>query len=126
MGKKITLAILLLLVVGGAVLQNIYIKGTTEKLIDSLKSVETALGEGDLSEASAAADEFGTEWEKEKKLFEALFEHDEVDIISASVKSLQSYCRTGARDEALACVSETIFYIEHIKEIDTLGWENIF
>ncbi len=126
MGKKITLAVLLLLVIGGAVVQNIYVRSTTQRLITSLKSVQAALDNSDITAAAAAADEFGAEWEKDKKMFEALFEHGEVDSISSSVKRLKSYCRTGSSEEALACVSETIFYIQHIKEIDTLGWENIF
>lgn len=126
MGKKIVLSILLLLVIGGSILQNIYISGTTEELTDSLKIIRAELDINDLSSASDAADSFCEEWEKHKRLFEALFEHKEVDSISATVKSLQSYCKTGFKEEALANIEEAIFYIEHIKEIDSLGWENVF
>ncbi len=126
MGKKIALAVLLLLVVGGAVLQNIYISGATQKLLASLQEVQSALQNDDFSAAADAADNLAAEWDKEQKLFEALFEHKEVDSISASMKSLQSFCRSGAKKDALSVVSEASFYIEHIKGIDSLGWENVF
>lgn len=126
MAKKIVLAVLLLLVVGGAVLQNIYIGSATEELTADLERVKAALEEGDLNAAAAAADIFSSKWEKKKSSFEAFFEHKEVDSISSSAKSLQSYCHTGPKEEALANVSAAIFYVEHIRNIDTLGWENVF
>ena len=54
------------------------------------------------------------------------FEHEEVDIISSTVKSMQSYCETKAREEALAEVAAAAHYIEHIQEIDCVRWENVF
>lgn len=126
MGKRIALAVLLLLVVAGAVLQNIFVSGATESLTDSLKTIKAALEKEDYPAAVAAADKFSEEWEQKKSLFETLFEHKEVDTISASAKSLQSYCHTASKEEALAGISESLFYIEHIKDIDTLTLENVF
>jgi predicted nucleic acid-binding Zn-ribbon protein len=126
MVRKIVLAVLLLFVVGCAVLQNIYINNTTEELTAGLEKVRTALEEDDLQAAAAAADVFNTEWEEKKASFEAFFEHKEVDSISSSAKTLQSYCHTGQKEEALAHVAASIFYVEHIRDIDKLGWENVF
>ncbi len=126
MAKKIALAVLLLLVVGVAVLQNIYIGSATEELIADLEKVRSALEKDDLGAAAAAADMFSSKWEEKKRAFEAFFEHKEVDSISSTAKSLQSYCHTGSKEEALAHVSAAIFYVEHIRDIDTLGWENVF
>lgn len=126
MGKKIALAVLLIIVVGGAVLQNIYINGATKELVSDLESVKTALEKNDINAASDAADEFNTKWDKKRSAYEAFFEHKEVDSISSSAKSLQSYCHTGSREEALADVAAALFYIEHIKDIDAFGWENVF
>lgn len=126
MAKKITLAILLLVMVGGAILQNIYVHNATEELTSDLERVKTALDEDDYAAASAAADEFCANWEKSKDKFEAFFEHKEVDSISAAAKSLQSLCYSGAKEDALSHIAEELFYINHIKDIDTLGWENVF
>ena len=126
MGKKIALAVLFILVVGGAVLQNIYINNATEELIYDLENVRTALEQNNMAVAAVAADKFNTNWEEKKSAFEAFFEHKEVDSISSAAKTVQSYCYTDSREEALAHVSAAQFYIEHIKDIDTLGWENVF
>ena len=126
MARKITLALLLLLMVGGSILQNHYVDNATQELTRDLEQVKTALENDDFTLAAAAADMFCANWEKEKRKFEALFEHKEVDSISAAAKSLQSYCHTASKEEALAQISEAAFYINHIKDIDTLQWENVF
>ncbi len=126
MVKKIALAVLLLLAVGGAVLQNIYIHNATDELVANLEKVKTALEKDDIDAAIKAADEFNSEWDEKKSSFEAFFEHKEVDSISSTAKSLQSYCRSGSKEEALAHVSAAMFYVEHIRDIDTLSWENVF
>jgi hypothetical protein len=125
MGKKITLALLLLLMVGGAILQNIYVNNATEELTSDLERVKTALEQDDFSAATAAADEFNANWEKEKSKFEAFFEHKEVDNISAAAKSLQSLCYSGSKEDALSHIAEEMFYINHIRDIDAIGWENV-
>ncbi|MGE5495644.1 MAG: DUF4363 family protein [Burkholderiales bacterium] len=126
MAKKIMLALLLLLMIGGSILQNHYVDNATMELTRDLEQVKTALENDDFALAAEAADTFCANWEKEKRKFEALFEHKEVDSISAAAKSLQSYCHTGAKEEALAHISAAAFYINHIKDIDTLEWENVF
>lgn len=126
MVKKIILAVLLLLVIGGSVLQNIYINNATDELMADLEKVRSALEADDIPSAAAAADVFSSKWEEKKSSFEALFEHKEVDSISSSAKSLQSYCHTGEKEQALANVAAALFFVEHIKDIDTLSWENVF
>jgi hypothetical protein len=126
MGKKITLTVLLLLVLAGTLLQYSYIKSATEKLTRKLDAVQSALASDDASSAIDAADAFCTTWEKEKNLYQMLFEHDEVDVISATAKSIDSYCRSEDTAHALAEIATIRYYIEHIKEIDSLSWENIF
>lgn len=126
MAKKITLALLLLLMIGGAILQNIYVDNATQDLTQDLKKVQSALEADDFTAAAGAADTFCANWEKEKSKFEAFFEHKEVDSISAAARSLQSLCYSAAKEDALSHIAEELFYINHIRDIDTLGWENIF
>jgi hypothetical protein len=124
--KKITLAVLLLLMVGGAILQNIYVNNATEELTKDLERVKSALDADDYTAAAAAADEFMANWDREKDKFEAFFEHKEVDSISASAKSIQSLCYSGSKKDALSRIAEEMFYINHIRDIDALNWANVF
>lgn len=126
MGKRITLAVLLILVLGGTLLQYIYIKNATEKLTGKLDQIQSALESDDMTGAVGAADAFCKTWEEEKNLYQMLFEHEEVDVISANAESIASFCRTGEAPHALADIAALKYHINHIKEIDSLRWENIF
>jgi predicted Holliday junction resolvase-like endonuclease len=116
MAKRIAIIVLLIIIFGGALWQHIYISGATDKLASQLDKINDALNTEDFSTALNRAQTFKENWEKEKHLFETLFEHEEVDLISASTARLQQLCET----------AETLYYIKHIHEIDSVKWENIF
>jgi hypothetical protein len=126
MGKNITLIALLLLMLGGAIWQNVYIGQSADELTNSLEQVSTALEQGDADAALRKARDFDARWQKEKSAYEALFEHKEVDTISAKARSLIPLCADSTLPEARALADETLFYLDHIKAIDGLSWENIF
>ncbi len=126
MAKKITLAVLIVLLLGGAWWQNAFINGATERLTAPLAKVRKALEKEDFDEAHAAAETFLAMWEKEKQTYEALFDHDDIDMISAIAKRMKSYCSTRFGQAALAETHALLFYINHLRDIDNLGWENIF
>ena len=125
MGKKILMLILLALMLGGAVWQGVFINASTDSLTGQLEQVIDALNQNDTEKAAQAADDFDTAWQSQKFAYEALFEHKEVDIISASSKKLPSLCKPISIPEALATAQEILFYIEHVRDIDAVGWENI-
>ncbi|MDD5018021.1 MAG: DUF4363 family protein [Eubacteriales bacterium] len=126
MGKKIALVLLLILMLGGALLQNIYVSKATAELTGDLEKITSALNAGNHQSAVSAADTFSANWEKEKPVFEALFEHDEVDIISATAKSIQSLCISNETADALSEIAAASYYIDHIMEINSIRLENIF
>ena len=126
MGKKIALCVLLALVAAAALLQNIYVRGATEELVKGLEEVRSALQNDDFASARAAADSFAESWENKKDMFEAFFEHKEVDSISAAAATIRSLCYTGSKEDALAQIAGEVFYIEHIRDIDGFRWQNIF
>jgi predicted Holliday junction resolvase-like endonuclease len=126
MAKRIAIIVLLIIIFGGALWQHIYISGATDKLASQLDKINDALNTEDFSTALNRAQTFKENWEKEKHLFETLFEHEEVDLISASTARLQQLCAESNKSEALAETAETLYYIKHIHEIDSVKWENIF
>jgi len=67
MAKKIMLALLLLLMIGGSILQNHYVDNATMELTRDLEQVKTALENDDFALAAEAADTFCANWEKEKR-----------------------------------------------------------
>lgn len=125
MGKTIVMLILLALLLGAAVWQSAFIDNTTDTLVDHVQQVIDALDHNDTEKAAQAAYDFDTAWQRQKFTYEALFEHKEVDIISASSKKLPDLCTPSLTPEALAAAHELLFYVEHIRDIDCVGWENI-
>ncbi len=126
MGKTITLIALLLLMLGGALWQSHYISEATEKLIDALEQVKQPLIENNAEKAAKAAAAFCQLWEQEKNTFSALFEHNEVDMISYKARSVKAFCVKGRVPDALALVEEMLVQVRHINAIDRVEWENIF
>lgn len=126
MGKKIVISALLVLILAAALVENFYVKNAAEALTESLVHVQNALALGDDDGARDAAQKFSDEWENEKQRLEALFNHEEVDIISATAKRIETYCIAGDRDDALAEVAAGLFYINHLYEMIGVRWENIF
>ena len=126
MVNRIAMIALLMLVLVGALLQNIYLNNATDRLVDHLEEVKTALEEDNASAAVDAVNTFCSIWDKEKSIYEMLFEHNEVDIISATVSSMRSYCISGDQANALANNAAAAYYIEHILQMDNLHCHNIF
>jgi len=126
MAKRITIIVLLIMILGGALWQHIYVTNATNTLADKLNQINDALVAEDFSSAHEKANMFKDIWEKEKPGFETLFDHEEVDLISASTARLQQHCTESNKSEALAEMAETLYYIRHIHEIDSIKWENIF
>ncbi len=125
MGKNIAMLVLLALMLCTAVWQGVYIDSATEALASRLEEIIAALDQSDTEKAAQAAYDFDDAWQRQKLSYEALFEHKEVDIISATSKKLPSLCTPSHSPEALAAAQEILFYIEHIRDIDHLGWENV-
>lgn len=125
MAKKISIVVLFVLLIGGAWWQNVYITGTAEKLGALLSSVEQALEDEDMHQAIDISNAFHESWEKEKQCFEALLNHDDIDMISATSARLRSFCATGYREYALAEAKALQFYIRHLSDLDSIRWENI-
>ncbi|MFA5675392.1 MAG: DUF4363 family protein [Christensenellales bacterium] len=126
MAKKITIAVLALLLVGGALWQNIYINDSTEKMQALLEPVAAALSEKNWNDALASAKILNLEWDKEKRIYGALFDHEELDLISAAALRLNSFCEIRNLEGALSEAASFAYYIKHLKEIDSIRWENIF
>ncbi len=126
MGKNIVLFVLLLLMLAGAIWQSVYVHRATDTLTAPLEEAIQALEQQDAKKAAQAADKFEAAWQHEKNTYEALFEHNEVDIISAYAQKLKSMCAASTIPQAKALAGEMLFYVDHIRAIDCVGWENIF
>jgi len=126
MVKRIALLVLLALLVGAAIWQRVYVRGITPRLTGALSEVTGALEQEDYERAVQKSEAFMHLWYKQKPTYEALFEHDEVDVITATGESVVSFCRSREAVHALADIEAILFHLEHIDLIDSVRWQNVF
>lgn len=125
MGKKLVIIALLAIIFAAAIAEYFYVKGATLRLTAALEDVQNALVAENSDAAQAASKKFSEQWEDEKKRLEALYEHNEVDVLSATAERIEAFCGENDRVNALAEVSSGLFYIGHLREMISLSWENI-
>lgn len=125
MGKRIGMIVLLVLLVAAAILQNSYVENITPTFLEMLDKVEESLEKEDFEQAIEDIDAFVDLWMAHRHTYEALFEHDEVDEISAIAESIRSFCITEEKPHALADIEAIKFLIHHINTIDEVRWFNI-
>lgn len=126
MAKRITTLCLLLLLVAGAVWQTVYINRVTENTKNLLEPVVAAINENDWEKANASAEKLNIAWNKQKRIYCAIIDHEEVDLISAAATRLNSFCRTQNAEGALSEAAALGYYIEHLRQIEQVRFENIF
>ena len=126
MGKKLVMGALLALIFAAALIEYLYVAGAEQRLGDALTRVEEALRDGDSGDARQAARGFSAQWATEKQRLEALFEHDEIDVISAMTRRIEVYCGEDDAVNALAEVTAAQFHVSHLREMTSVRWENIF
>jgi len=126
MGKKIVIFTLLALVIAAAMIEYTYVDGASARLTASLENVQAALDAEDTAQAQTAARNFSAQWEKEKQRLEALYDHGEIDVISATARRIEVFCDGEDTVNALAEVSAGMFYVTHLREMIGVRWENIF
>ena len=125
MGKKIVIFTLLAVILAAAVVEYFYVDGASQRLTTALEDVESALEAEDTVQAQSAARQFSAQWENEKQRLEALYEHTEVDVISATAQRIEVFCDGEDTVNALAEVSAGLFYVSHLREMIGVRWENI-
>jgi hypothetical protein len=125
MGKKIVIITLLALIFAAAIIESVYVAAAVKRLSTAMDNVQQALEADDAEAAKEAARELEVLWENEKKRFEALYEHCEVDVISATTRRIEVFCDEEDTVNALAEVTAGQFYIDHLREMIGVRWENI-
>jgi hypothetical protein len=125
MGKKIIILTLLALILAAAMVEYFYVDGASQRLTALLEDVKDALDAGDAAQAKTSARQFTAQWDDEKQRLEALYEHNEVDVISATAQRIEVFCDGEDTVNALAEISAGLFYVSHLREMIGVTWENI-
>ena len=125
MVKKLTILLLFLAIIAVGIFQTSFLSDKTQTFTDYCDIVIESVRMGDERTAQKKFNLLISEWDRQKKIFEALVEHDEIDQIETSLKKASVYLE---EEEPIMFLSEAetlLFLFRHIREIDSFSLENI-
>lgn len=126
--KRLAVWLLLvtLLTVGFCVAAEQYIDKGSKYLLAELTVLPEQIEDGEWAQAEAMLDESYGDWQNCRRIWLGLLSHQEVWNIDTAFISLSSFLKEEKRDDALNQLSLLAYYIERVKDSDTVTWRNFF
>lgn len=126
MGKKITVVIIFIALIIGAVLQSNTLNAITNEMLGCADKLESELKNGDIPAMKTTAAELNDVWLSRKIQLAMLVEHVEMDRIAFEIIDLVANIYSGNEDMLPGNIERTRYAIKHIQKVDVFSGENIF
>lgn len=128
MRKRNVFLILLLLIIltGATVLENIYLNHGIGQLAKLAHEIEANILAENLPQAVQAAKQFRDCWEGHKPMLASLLAHEEIDNIQQELNSVLADLTASNLGQLYSASARLSYYISHLREINMLRIENIF
>ena len=117
---------LTLLIIAGGCLTLYALNSESQRLNDSLTSLEKDIERQNWEEALKKLEEFHSKWDKVSNLWSMLIDHYEIDSIELVLSQLISYVKTQDKNEALSQMSSLKTLIKHIPAKESFNLRNVF
>ena len=122
--KKVIISIIIIV---GVILLNIITQGYTNKtsneIRDNLTKIKNRVDEENIKEIAIYINK---QWELKQKILSYYIEHNELEKISKSLVSMNSYFETGDNSSAIAELEEASFLLKHIENKYSFNLQNVF
>lgn len=126
MSKLKIVAILLLLMIGVLIANQIYLSNSTRTLTESVSRVQTSYQEtGNSPETKKRMRQFFTLWQKNSRILPTMIKHSEIDIVNTSVAKLPAYLQNDQPSDFNAECDMLKMQLSHLWYIEKVNWENI-
>ena len=126
MRSVITASVILILIIITITAANIYATVTAENVVRDIDSLKAAIESSDWKKSTLCYGEMQKYWDKNKPLFEVLFEHDEIDLVQTSFVRLEKMIKLAMYKEALIEATVVKMLMEHLPRRDCLTPSNVF
>jgi len=125
MAKKMMLVVLFVLLLVVAFYQNFFLEKNAVYFITEVEEVEYHISSSSYDIALDEAMRLFQTWKKTKPQYELICEHDEVDKIHAA---FEEFIILISQENELALTQSALlkYYYDHIVNIDSFSFENIF
>lgn len=130
MKELIIIFIILIIIIGGALYIDNYLKNTSEELASLLNNLKDNVNvmpdANNIDEIKKEAESVYSRWEEieEKWAFTVL--HSELDMIETSFVRMKAQIEEGELAKSIEEIDACIFLVNHISEKERFCWKNIF
>jgi hypothetical protein len=118
--------ILAIVIVGSGLWMEKYLAVSSEKLAAHFEHLEQALTAENWSEAGAILNGSWEAWNKTKKNWAPLIDHEEIDKLDLAVARITQYVNNKEHSLALAELAVLKLLVRHIPEKEAVNLQNIF
>lgn len=125
MKPLIIIASLTLLIVIGGSITLFVLNSESQRLDDSLSTLEEAIENQNWDTAIKELEKFHSNWDKTSALWSMLIDHYELDNIELVLSQLVSYVKNQDKNESLAKTSSLKTLIKHIPEKESFNLKNV-
>ena len=128
MKETIIIITILVIIIGGDILENKYLKNSSQYLIEQLNNLKDKIKDEshDIKELKKEANKIYKEWKKTDEKWAMLILHSELDLIETSLIKMKTQITENNLDIALEELETSIFLINHISEKERFCLKNVF
>ena len=121
-----TIAIIIVLLLGGSLASYHYIQTTTQSLEAQLGTIEQAVSAQQWETAQKELSTSEQGWDNTKTWLTVLLDHQDIDNIDLSMKRLEKYIMTQTIPLSLGEVATLKLLVDQIYDSEQCSWRNIF
>lgn len=130
MKEFVIIFIILIIIIGGSLYTDNYLKNSSEELANQLKSLRQKIQENqdsnNVEELKKEVNNVYNKWEKTEEKWALIVLHSELDLIETSFVRLKAQIEEEALDKSIEEIDAGIFLVNHISEKEKFSLKNVF
>jgi len=126
MANKIVVIVIFIVFLGCAVWHAVYFENSADHFTEMTQEIYPQVSQGNSSSAEDKINVLYDQWEREKPVWSAFINHNEVDLIHSTLLNVRSSFNDGDEAELYMNLNLLEYYFHHIAELNDVIFENIF
>ena len=122
--------IILIIIIGGALYTDKYLKNSSQELVGLLENLKEKVNiieeEGNVEEIKKEAEKTYNRWEETEEKWAFIVLHSELDLIETSFVRMKAQIEEGEISRSIEEIDACIFLVNHISEKERFCLKNIF
>lgn len=123
--RVLSSSIILVLIFTGIILSDIYLKKSTDEIIEITKLAEIEVSKGDIEKATEHIDTLQEKWQTSRNIIAIFIRHSDVDVVNDSVSKLKVYLQSNDKKDFYAECDSVEFYLKNLADSETYTYYNI-